>query len=315
MANQIPLSGATTAAGGVLLPPEQGQILVKGLLMESGAFSLAGDSKSTGSRRTNFPIWLGQPTAGPVGEGARKPVTGAEFDQGSLNVKKFASIVLFTDEQIEDVQNGDLNVLVDSGVRKALAMAVDAHAVGKDKGAAVSGGSVFDSTLAASAATPVEVNLGAADGLQKAVSAAMGTLEANGYGDPTEMAVLLGFGFQQAIRDARDGQNRPLYEATSGGPQVDPLYGLQRAFSTNLNSAVEAAGAGKVVACVVHKPNLHVRIREDVTVAISKEATINDGTTDRHLFQENLTAVRYELRPGFYVHDLDRAVVPIVNAV
>jgi hypothetical protein len=32
------------------------------------------------------------------------------------------------------------------------------------------------------------------------------------------------------------------------------------------------------------------------------------------LFQENLTAIRYETRLAFMVHDINRAVVAIVNA-
>jgi HK97 family phage major capsid protein len=145
MANQIPFSGASNAAGGYLLPPEQGEILTNGVLQEAGAIALAGDARATNSRRTTFPIWLGTPTAGAVGEGADKPVTGAEFGTTELNVKKFASIVLFTDEMIEDVQGGDLNVLVDSGVREAINDVIDANAIGKDSGTNISG--VFDSML------------------------------------------------------------------------------------------------------------------------------------------------------------------------
>src|SRR3954471_24141051 len=134
MPNQIPLSGASPAAGGYLLAPDQGDILTNGLLVESGAISPAADRRATNSRQTQFGVWLGTPTAGPVGEGAPKPVTGAEFGQTLLTVKKFASIVLFTEEMIDDVQGGDLNVLVDSGVRQAIADQVDAHAIGKDSG-------------------------------------------------------------------------------------------------------------------------------------------------------------------------------------
>src|SRR6187431_2186720 len=117
MANAIPLTGATNAGGGYALPPEQGEILVNGLLQEAGALQLAGDRRAVTSRKTQFPIWLGSPTAGPVGEGAKKPPTGAELGQTELNIKKFATYVIFTDEMLEDLQNGDLNVLVDSGVR------------------------------------------------------------------------------------------------------------------------------------------------------------------------------------------------------
>lgn len=206
MANNIPLSGAASASGGVLLPPEQGEILVNGILVETGAIQIAGDARSTASRKTNFPIWLGRPTAGPVAEGAAKPVTGAAFGQGTINIQKFASIVLFTDEQIEDLQNGDLNVLVDAGVRQALSVSTDAHGAGAIGGASMAvagvGASVFNTSLlpsvttvdgapvAAVGAPGVGVQLGTDtvtnvdDQLQKAVSAAMGVLEVNGYGDP-----------------------------------------------------------------------------------------------------------------------------------
>lgn len=308
MANQIPLSGASNAAGGYVLPQEQGDLLTNAVLQEAGAIALAGDARGTTARKTQFPIWLGSPTAGPVGEGAAKPVTGAEFGQSELNVKKFASIIMFTDEMIEDVQRGDLNVLVDSGIRTAINDSIDANAIGKDSGTNITG--VFDSMLRSTTST-VEVNLGLADGLERAVSAAMGTLEANGYGNPGQMGALLGFGFAQQLRDARASSDTTLrvYDG-----QRDPLYGLSRFYSTNLNTTAEAAGAGKIIGFVVSRPNLHVRVRRDVTVQTSSEATVFDGTANRNMFQENLTAVRYETRLAFMVHDLNRAVVALINA-
>jgi len=311
MANRIPLSEGVPQGGGFLLPPEQGEILTQAILIESGAIALAGDKRATSSVKTQFPVWLGQPTAGPVGEGAAKPVTGAEFGQAILNIKKFASIVLFTDEMLEDVQGGDLNVLVDSGVRTAINDVTDAHAVGLTKG--VANASVFDSTLAATT-TQVEYDQSKPDGLQKAISAAMGVLETNGYGDASQMGALLGFGFSQVLRDARStlDPSMPIYGAGTGR---DPLYGLSAYISTNLTLASAAPAAGDILGFVAYRPNIHVRVRKDVTVSTSSEATVNDGTADRKLFQENLTAVRYETRLAFMVHDLNRAVVAIVNKV
>jgi hypothetical protein len=310
MANQIPLAESPLNAGGYILPWEQGGILVNGILAESGAIALAGDKRSTSTYKTQFGIWLGQPTAGPVGEGAVKPATGAEFGQAFMYVKKFASIVLFTDEMIEDVQSGDLNVLVDSNVRLALSQSIDAQAIGKNVGVNITG--VFDSMLRSTTAT-VEYSAATPDGLQKAISAAMGVLETNGYGDPGQMGVLLGFGFSQAIRDARSSFDTtlPIYGPGTGR---DPLYGLQSEVSTNLNKTTDAPAATKILGFVVHRPNLHVRMRKDVTLATSSEATVNDGVADRKLFQENLTAVRYETRLAFFVHDINRAVVAIVDA-
>jgi hypothetical protein len=209
---------------------------------------------------------------------------------------------------LEDVQNGDLNVLVDSGVRAAIADVADANALGKDSGTNITG--AFDSELTATTAT-VELGTGQ-DALAVAVSAAMGTLEANGYSD---LGVVHSADLARHIRDARIvpgggtagtiAGNQGLYQ-----PFSDPLYGLPRASSTNLNTLSEAAGANKVVAVVVSRPNVHVRIRHDVRVKPSNEATVG-GTS---LYQNDLTALRYVLRAGFWVHDLNRAAVAITNA-
>ena len=308
MANQIPLSGLSDAAGGLVIPHEQADLLANGILQEAGALQVAGDVRATSSRRSDFPIWMGQPTASIVGEGGTKPATGAEFAGGTLNAVKIASIILFTDEMLEDVANGDLNVLVDSGVRSAIADVVDANAIGLDSGSAITGG--FDTEFVGTTST---VELGTdEDALAQAVSAAMGTLEQNGYKD---LAVLHSSDVNRHIRDARILGGGT---ATSTGqglytPNTDPFYGLPRASSTNLNTLTEAAGADKVVACVVSRPNVHVRVRKDIQVTASTEASVYDGTSTVSLFQNNLTALRYEMRVGVYVHDLDRAVVKITN--
>lgn len=309
MANQIPISGASLAAGGYILPTEQGDILTNGILAVYGAQQLCGDSRATSSRKTQFGIWLGAPTAGFVGEGAPKPVTGAEFGQTVMNVKKIATIVLFTDEMLEDVQAGDLNPLVDAGVRNAIADVIDANIIGKDNGVDIAGN--FDNMLR-STTSVVEYDQTKPDALARSVSAAMGVLEGNGYGNPGDMGLLLGTGFGQVLRDARSAVDaaQPIY----GPGGLDPTYGLSSSVSSNLSAASAAAAATNVVGYVVSKPNLHLRIRKDVTVTTSTEATVNDGTADRKLFQENLTAVRYETRLAFMAHDLNRAVVKIANA-
>jgi hypothetical protein len=311
MANETPLSGLSDAAGGILLPPAQGALLTNGVLNQAGAFQIAGDARATSSRREAFAIWNGTPTAEFVGEGGTKPVTGAEFGGGTLNIKKVATIITFTDEMIEDVQNGDINVLVDSGIRTAIAQKVDAHALGKETGTNIT--SKFDEYLTHTTST---VELGTAqDSLAIAVSAAMGTLEANGYSD---LAILVSGDVNRSLRDARvtgvsgGGTASATVTALSQGlyqPNTDPFYGLPRAVSTNLNTLSEAAGANKVVAVVCSRPNLHARIRHDVRVKPSNEATVG-GTS---LYQNDLTALRYVTRLGYWVHDINRAVVKITN--
>ncbi len=314
MPNETPFK-----AEGYPLPEEQGRILTNGVLEAAGTLSLAGDAKSTNKRKSKFPIWLGEPTAGPVGEGERKPVTGAEVGQTDLNIKKFASIIIFTEEQKEDILDGDLDVLVDSGVRKALARSIDQHVTGFQNGANLAS-SVFDDTLRATSATAVEWDKSKADGLQAAVSAAMGTLEENGYEDDTEYGLVLGTGFKRIVRDARKSEGtEALYPAGAVG--IDPLYDLTRTQSSNLNPA--KAASGKIVGYLVNRPNVHSRLRTDVRVQVSTEASIEiepmvieeekvvDPGKTVHLYQDNLTAMRYEIRLGVMIHDLNRAVVPI----
>lgn len=313
MANNTPLSGLSDAAGGILLPPAQGALLTNGVLQEAGALALAGDARTTSSRREAFAIWNGTPTAEVVGEGGTKPVTGAEFAGGTLNIKKIASIVTFTDEMLEDVQSGDLNVLVDSGIRDAIADVADANAVGLDSGSAITG--AFDSELVGTTQV-VEVDLSKQDGLALAVSAAMGSLEANGYGkNPNQIGILHSADVARHLRDARvvpGGGTLGTVVGTQGQYQGtgDPFYGLSRFVSTNLNTLAETAGAGKTVAVVAYRPNIHVRVRHDVRVKPSQEASVG-GTS---LYQNDLTALRYVTRLGVWVHDLNRAVVKINNA-
>lgn len=309
MANNTPLSGLSDAAGGILLPPVQGQLLTKGLLNEYNALSIAGDTRFTNSRKEAFPIWNGLPTAEFVGEGGTKPVTGAEFAGGTLNIKKIATIVTFTDEMLEDVMNGDINVLVDTGIRTAISDKIDENIVGRGGGSDVE--TNFDSAIRGTTQT-VEFDGSKQDGYQIAVSAAMGTLEANGYG--RDMGIIVPPDMARYIRDAR---------ATAGGTAsataqaqslylnpASPFYGLPTAVSSNLDNVTATAGSGKVVGYVVARPNLHVRIRHDVRVKPSNEASVG-GTS---LYQNDLTALRYVTRLGFFVHDLSRAVVKITNA-
>jgi hypothetical protein len=308
MANQIPLSGATSSAGGYLIPDRPAELLINGLLKEAGTIEQVGDARATSSRREIYPIWLGQPTASFVGEGARKPVTGAELGQTSLAVKKIATIVPLTEEFVEDLQYDTFNALVDAGVRTAIRDVVDANMIGKSSGANITGN--FDTMLRSTTST-VELANSGGDRLRLAISSAMGILEANGYGDRSNIGVILPADVPQHIRDARTAfdATTPVYSDS------DPFYGLPVSYSTNLNTLGAATATGSIVGFVVARNNLHVRIRRDVTVAVSNEATINDGTSDRFMWQEDMQALRYVTRLGFMAHDLNRAVVALTNGL
>jgi len=297
MANQIPLSGSSEAAGGALLPSPLVETVVEQIQRRSGALELV-DTSTTNSRKENIPVYKGRPTAQFVEEGASKPVDGAEFSTITLNVKKLAVIVPFTDEILEDAQD-DPTALVTPDVVAAFADAADSHVLGLANGSGIT--SAFDSNLADDADD--SVNLGAdGDNLRKAISAAMGKLEANGY-QPN--GVLLGGDSAQAIRDARTEVDNTVAVYNS----ADPYYGLRAASSTNL-ATISGASNSDVLGVVADWNYCRMRVRSDLSLSVSNQAAFTQGGELVSAFEKNVTLLRWEMRAGFVITD-PRAVVTI----
>jgi hypothetical protein len=200
---------------------------------------------------------------------------------------------LFT-EAIGTTSGGDLNVPVDSGVRRRSGHHRRARAAGPVN------------ILVRSAARRANVTE-----LQRRAERAVSRDASRGERLRTVGRWVARRSFQPGL-PRRAGSNDTTARVYGAGR--DPLYGVSGEVSTNLNNLADAPGATKILGFVVYRPNLHVRIRKDVTVAVSNEATVNDGTSDRKLFQEDLTAIRYETRIAFMIHDINRAVCAIIDA-
>ena len=304
MANQIPLMEGTNAAGGVLVFDTHGSTFQNTILRESAVLSLARVDR-VGGRRQRYAVYAGRPVASFVAEGGAKPATGAEFTELTVDVKKIVSMVLLTEEVIEDASE-NIEALVGPDVEGAIADTIDAHALGMGAGAAIVG--QFDSELSATTNT---VELGATgDAFAIAVSEAMGRIEGNG-GRPT--GVIAASDVRQHLRDARSSNDTTNPAYTDGyGREPDSLYGLGLRYSSNLDAF--PAAAGKVAAVVGDFTHAVFALRRDLTVRRSTEATIDVGGTLHHLWQQNKQAVLYETRIGFVAHDLNRMFVAITNA-
>jgi HK97 family phage major capsid protein len=174
MGNAIPLLEGTDASGGYLVPDEIGRTLQHTIQRDSAVADLSRVERLAG-KRTQYPVYAGRPTAAFVAEGGPKVATGAEFTETTLNVKKIATTVIYTEELLEDARE-DPRTLVNADVEAAVANLIDAHALGYQSGSAIVG--QFDSELTSTSQT-TEVALSGA-GLATAVSAAMTTIESNG---------------------------------------------------------------------------------------------------------------------------------------
>jgi HK97 family phage major capsid protein len=306
MANQIPLLEGTSTSGGTLITPASyGQTLVNGLLRESTALALSRVNR-VNTNKELFSVYAGRPTAAFVAEGAAKAVTGAEYTELAVNVKKMATIVMYTQELLDDARQ-DPSVLINNDVGQAFNYLIDAHILGYSAGSQIT--TSFDAAIRASTTT---VEYDQTKDLALAVSAAMGKVETNGY---KPNGAILPYDARQVLRDAR-GTNTgmPIFLGGFGSREPDNLHGLQLAWSTNLPTISGTAAAGRVVGIVGDFQQGIAAIRQDLTVDFSDQATVDVSGTLHHLWQQNKTAARWEMRMGYNIHDVNNAFCLILNA-
>lgn len=316
MANQIPLNTLTDAAGGILVPEVLRDALIEKVNRQAAALSLS-QVERINSNRAQWPVYKGRPTVEFVDEGADKPITGAEFGSHTVNIKKIAAIVVYTEEMLEDARI-DPQVLINDDLEKQIAQFVDSHMLGVHAGGAdataffnTSFDDSADATQAALQNTTQTVELGASnDAFALALSEAMELVESNGYNPNGFVAA---FDAKRQLRDARDNDGRPLYRESFNG-EVPTLEGLRLSFSTNLDGfpagLVGGAGSpGKTVGIVGDFSNSKAVIRKDISMRTSREAVVGS----HNLFRQNKMAALWEMRMGYTIFDRDRSFVRIVN--
>lgn len=312
MANAVPLLEGTDASGGYLVRDTYGQTLQNTILREGAAQSLSRVDRVPGKRQ-RYAVYAGRPTAAFVAEGAAKPATGAEFSEIQVNIKKIATIVLYTEEILEDARE-DPRVLVNADVEAAFADLIDAHITGWQAGASIT--SQFDSAWRGTTST-VEYDQTKADGIALAISAAMQIVEGNGS---QISGILLASDARSVMRNARQAASGSLGGAqpvfTQGfDREPDTLYAKTIRYSSNLPTFAGAAAAGRHIGYAGDfQGHSIVAIRRDVTVRQSTDATVDVGGTLHHLWQQNKLALQWEMRLGHVDHDQNRMEVAILNA-
>ncbi len=295
----------TDASGGYLVSEHYGTTLQNTIRRESAVMSLSRVDSVVG-RRTKYAVYAGRPTAAFVAEGAAKAATGAEFAEVVVNIKKIASLVMYTEELLEDARE-DPSVLVGADVEGAFMDLIDAHALGYAAGVAITG--QFDSELTNTSLTGELGTTG--DAFALAVSIAMEQIEAGG-GRPN--GIVAASDVRANLRDARgpgDNTTTPTY--TPGfNREPDTLYGLPIRYTSNLDGF--PAGAGKIAAVVGDYSHAVFAMRRDITVRMSNQATVDVGGTLHNMWQQNKTGVLWEMRIGFVAHELNKQFANITNA-
>jgi HK97 family phage major capsid protein len=310
VANAVPLLEGTAGSGGYLVPDQFVQnAFQRGIDRQSAVADLARTVR-VGTKTVKFTEYVGRPTAAFVAEAAAKGTTGAEYAQVTVDIKKIATIVMYTSELLEDAQD-DPQLLINQDVRAAFADLIDSHALGWSSAGAITGS--FNSELMETTQT-VEYVQADADGLPDAISSAMTTIEGNGY---TATGAILAQDAKAIFRNARDADGRPLFAAGGATFAAEPgntIWGVPVRYSTNLQTVAGTAAAGRGIGLVGDFTHALLAIRSDISVDFSDQATVDVGGTKHDLWQQNKVAARWEMRVGFVAHDLNRAFVKILNA-
>lgn len=317
MANYIPLAGTPDGAGGFLIQPEYSAPLVDAIARRTAIDKVGVRVERTRTRKKIYPRLIGRPTAAFTDEAADSPVSGAEFGKITIVVKKISTTILYTDEELADAY-ADPEALLSPEVEAAFALIMDGHALGLVGGASITSafrdedGVVQDVHSKIPVGGQIEYDQTKQDAFALANSAGAAWVEGNGG---TVTGIAAANDMRQSLRDARDGQGRPLYQAGNTAMGVidrsqDEISGL--AFTTNLDAF--PAGAGKVAAIGGDWTHARMVIRQDIVVKATTEATVRDGAgVDHRTFQQDKVAVKWTARAGFGVHQGDTLFYEIRN--
>jgi HK97 family phage major capsid protein len=269
---------------GVNLPPDVSTEIWGKILESSAVMRLARQIPLPG-KGVSIPIVTGEPTANWVGETDKKPVSRATFGNKVMTPYTLAVIEPFSNQF-----RRDLPALYSELIRRlpfALAKKFDATVLGPD----TVPGSNFDSLYSGSSAVSISPNtydgIVAIDG---AIAAADGIL--NGWViAPQCKSILL---------TAKDSTNRPLF---INNVQNDGSVPMLLGAPVYQSKAVFAAGNPPQVGFAGDWTGAAYGTVEGVQIAISDQATLQDGATTINLFQQNMFAVRAEIEVGFRVKD------------
>lgn len=233
------------------------------------------------------PVVTGDVSADWIAESTEKHVGEASYSLKTMVPYKLAVIECFSDEF-----RRDLPALYAELARRLPAAIAKKFDYTVFQGSAP--GSGFD---VLTNATALSIDPDAQGNTYQKLVGVIETLGANGF-DLTGIAASPQC--QAALLGAVDGQGRPLFmtDVTAGG-------GVSSVLGAKVVKAKQAYKANTQVAVAGDWSQARYGIVDGINIAISDQATINDGTNQINLWQRNMFAVRVEAELGFVVADSD----------
>lgn len=278
--NPIDINRNTT---NVQLPPQLSTEIWAKAQEESAVMRLAQQVQLPGSGIT-IPIITGDASADWVAETAEKPVSKSTFGVKQMTPYKMAVIELFSNEF-----RRDLPALYNELARRLPASLAKKFDETVFNGTAP--GSNFDVLTGSTA-----VAIGAANPYTQLV----GVYETLATADASLTGWALSPQGKAKLLAAVDGDQRPLFIPN---PNDTSVIGNIIGAPVVESKRVYKAGTPNVIGFAGDWEQARYGIVDGINIAISEEATINDGTNQINLWQRNMFAIRVEAEFGFVTKD------------
>lgn len=273
----------------VFLPKSFGATLMNEAFEQSVVGRLTGSEPIPLGEKV-IPVYEGGIEAGAVAEGAAKPVSNPTMSSQTLSPVKVATIVLVSKEAAR-LNPGQMLSIVQQDLRQSISRAVDMMVLhGKDgRGvdiASQAGKFVFSTTNSTELTTaPLADQL--ISGWEDLVDA-----EPNGFAfDPR---------FKGKVLLAKDSDGNYIREGSVDlSADVSSVLGVRTVFGRTVAGRTSlAAGDATLRGVLGDWSKVRWGYAESLEIQRSNEATITDGATTYHLFQQNLTALLVEATIG-----------------
>jgi HK97 family phage major capsid protein len=252
-----------------------------------------------GTKKANYPVLGTLPTASfvsgedPDDPTARKPVTGADWDNRQLVAEEIAGIVIIPENVLDDA-SPDFNLWNEIRPRivEAIGFTLD-RAVFFGTNAPAS----WPDGLVPAAIAAGNVYAAGASGVDIAedVNQTIALVEADGYDASTAYARRT---IRAALRGLRDDNGQPIIQSPTAGSNVPSLYGADLFYVGN------GAWNTAVATLLVGDPRYAVLgLRQDITYKFLDQASVtidvNGTPTLISLAENDLLGLRFKMRVGF----------------
>lgn len=286
--------GDLTDAEPTLLPREFAATVMETAFQNSVVGRLT-PSEPISMGETIIPIYEGGIEAGVVGEGEPKPVSEPSMGTASITPIKLATIVLVSREAAR-VNPGRMLDLIQGDMTNAITRAVDLGILhGRS---AKTGNAIPSATFVNQTTNRVVLGDDIGSDVLEAFDFAAEDHDPDGIAADTRL--------RSKLVTARDANGNSVFQASTNlAAPVDNVWGLPTAYGRVVSARIGASADTGVRAFIGDWSQVRWGYAETITVSRSTEATVVDGETTYHLWQQNMIGLLVEAIVGWTVLNTD----------